>query len=266
MATKTAPKKTTAPEQPKRNLPARQQAAGLPSNVSYGGLAGAGLEGADRESYALPFILVLQKMSPQLDRNHSQFVKGAKEGDFYNTASGEVYDGEEGILVAPVSFKRSFTAWTIREKGGGFRGEHMPSDPIVMTTVQDEKNRNILPDRQTQLVDTRLHAVILITESKAIPALMSLTSTQLKKSKKWVSAMSEKQSTDNLPTLAHAYTIKTIPEKNDKGSWMGLQIDYAAPVADQEHIDAGVAFYKALQSGQAKMAANEKMNGADSDE
>ena len=227
------------------------------SKLDYGQVApGAGMEGADRDSFALPFLQILQKMSPQLDRNDAKYIKGAKEGDILNTASLEVYDGEEGILVAPVNFKRSFVAWTIREKGGGFKGEYQPSDPIVMTTTKDTKNRDLLPDNQTHLSDTRLHAVVLLQGDVPAPALISINSTQIKKSKRWMSAMQEVQARDNLPTFAHCYKMTTVPESNDKGSWMGWNIQPEGPLAEQEHVDAAVAFYRALQSGSMKMKAD----------
>lgn len=216
----------------------------------------AGMEGADRDSFAIPFLLVLQKMSPQLDRNAAEYLEGAKEGDFLNTATQETYDGQEGVLVMPTSFKRSFVAWVIREKGGGFKGEYSPTDPIIITTKQDEKGRNMLPDGHTQLVDTRLHAVILLNGDRPEPALLTLTSTQIKKSKRWMTQMQEMQRGDSFPTFAHAYKLSTVPESNDKGSWMGLQVDYESPVTEQEHIDAAVSFYHALQSGQARMKAD----------
>lgn len=234
---------------------ARPAAHAVGKPVNYGDVpSNAGMENADRDSFAIPFLQVLQKMSPQLDRNAPEYIKNAKEGDIYNTANGEVYDGGEGIILIPVNFKRSFVAWLIREKGGGFKGEYQPTDPIVVTTVRDDKNRNLLPDNNgIQLVDTRLHAVILLNGENPQPALLTTTPTQIKKSKRWMTQMQELQSKDQLPTFAHAYKFTTVPESNDRGSWMGWQIDYAQPVAEQEQIDASISFYKAMQTGAAKM-------------
>jgi hypothetical protein len=255
--TKTATKKPAQAQSTASQVPAPRRSTAV-SNLTFGGMEGqrAGMEGADRESFAIPFLQILQKMSPQLDRNDPTFIKGAQEGDIVNTANQETYSGEEGIIVLPTSFKRSFTAWIIREKGGGFKGEHAPTDPIIMTTHTDDKNRNILPDGQTQLVDTRLHAVILLNGDDPVPALITMSSTQMKKSKRWMSQMQEIQRKDNLPTFAHSYRLTTIPEKNDKGNWMGWAIEYVDAVSAQEHVDAAIAFYTALQSGQMKMRAD----------
>ena len=227
------------------------------AKFDYGNLGpNAGMQSADKDSFAIPFLQILQKLSPQLDKNNPAYIKGATEGQILNTANGEVYDGDEGILVMPVEFKRSFTAWTIREKGGGYRGEYMPSDPIIMTCKADERGRNMMPDNVTQLADTRLHGVILLNGDMPLPALISLTSTQIKKSKRWLTQMQERQREDNLPTFAHVYKITTVPERNDRGNWMGLKIEPAGDVADQDHVDTAVSFFKALQVGSLRMQAD----------
>lgn len=229
------------------------------TNLDYGHLAGqsnVGMEDADRDSFAIPFLVILQKMSPQLDRNDPEYIEGAKDGQILNTATRQVYDGEEGIIVSAVAFKRSFTKWGLREKGGGYKGEYPPSDPIVMTTKTDEKNRNILPNGAEQLVDTRLHGVLLFAgEGEPQASLISMTSTNIKASKRWMTDMREKQKVDQLPTFAHLYKLTTIPDSNDQGSWYKWKIDYVGPVTEQEHIDAAVSFHTALTSGQRQMQA-----------
>lgn len=242
--------------------PAKSTQVGKTANtavgtVNYGNVGPhAGLEGADRDSFAIAFLRILQKLSPELDKNNKEhFIDGAEEGDILNTANKEVYDGQEGILVMPVSFKRCFTAWTIREKGGGFKGEHLPSDPILITTKPDSKNRQMLPDQTTQMVDTRMHGIVLLNGDIPMPGLIAMAVSQIKHSKRWMTAMQEVQVKDNLPTFAHIYKLSTGVEKKGDNTWMGWVIDPHGPVTEQEHIDVALGMYQALQSGAAKMNA-----------
>jgi hypothetical protein len=69
--------------------------------------------------------------------------------------------------------------------------------------------------------------------------------------------MQEKQQGDNLPTFAHIWKLTTIAERNDKGSWMGWNIEHDGKVAEQEHYDAALSFYKALGSGAVKMRTDQ---------
>lgn len=251
-----------APQRPGTSVAA--QKTNLPAGITLSNEFGprAGLANADTASFALPFLLILQKMSPQLDKNAPEFIEGASEGDILNTATQDVYDGQEGIVVLPVEFKRSFTIWTTREKGGGFKGEVPTTDPKVMETTPDDKGRNILPDGQTQLVDTRLHGVALIDDGHAKPALISMTSTQIKKSRRWNTQMDEMMQKDGYGTWAHVYKLTTVPESNDKGSWMGWNIEHQGMVQDQAHVNVAEAFFKALGAGSAKMAAHAGMSAA----
>ena len=80
---------------------------------------GTGLEDTTTEDFAIPFIRVLQPMSPQLQRQHGSYVEGAKAGDLYNTVTGESYDGEKGISIVPCAYNKKYIEWIPREKGGG---------------------------------------------------------------------------------------------------------------------------------------------------
>lgn len=268
MTSKTTARKPQQQQQrrdaPSTAVATRDARAGALSKLNFGDVGPkAGMEDADRASFAIPFLLILQTLSPQLDKNDKQnrYIKGAKEGDFLNSATLETYDGAEGVIVLPVDFKRSFVQWGLREKGGGYKGEYAPSDAIVATTTVDGKNRNVLPDGATQLVDTRLHGVILLHGDTPMPALINLTSTQIKKSKRWMTQMNELQSKDLLPTFAHAYKITTVPESNDQGRWYGVNIEKLGDVEEQEHVDAALAFYKALRAGGAKMQGGAAAEG-----
>src|SRR4051812_47524770 len=54
--------------------------------------ANAGLEGAKATDFAIPFIVVLQKGSPQVDEQSGQAIEGARQGMLYNTVTGRLYD------------------------------------------------------------------------------------------------------------------------------------------------------------------------------
>lgn len=69
----------------------------------------SGDHGFAREDMAVPFLRVLQTNSPQLARGNSKFVDRAQAGDFFNTATGELVSGEQGLIVVPCVFMRSYT-------------------------------------------------------------------------------------------------------------------------------------------------------------
>ncbi len=222
--------------------------------------AGAGFEEAGMDSFAIPFLSILQSGSPQCKRSDGAYIQGAEEGMFINSVTNEVISGESGIWVVPFYFAQRFIAWGLREKGGGFKGEYMPTDPIIRTTAKDDKNRDIIaahPDQQ--LVDTRVHYVLLMTADGFTPAVLSLSSTQVKKSKQWMSRMQQMSITNPAtgqlvpaPMASHMWHLTTVPESNDQGSWFGLKVGEAQLLTDLDAYTKAIELKKQVQAGQAK--------------
>ena len=57
----------------------------LPSEINFAEDANVGFEDLTQQDVAIPFFVLLQKMSPQLDS-----VEGAKAGQVFNTVTEEV--------------------------------------------------------------------------------------------------------------------------------------------------------------------------------
>ena len=82
--------------------------------------AGIGLENITTEDMQIPFIRIIQALSPQLQKDDSLYIKGAEQGDSFNTVTQEVYKQDEGILVVPAFFEKKCLEFAMRSSGGGF--------------------------------------------------------------------------------------------------------------------------------------------------
>ena len=71
----------------------------------------------------IPFIRVIQALSPQIKKSDLSFIEGASQGDLFNTVTGEVWDGEKGINVIPCYQETKHLEFVPRDQGGGFVGE-----------------------------------------------------------------------------------------------------------------------------------------------
>lgn len=218
---------------------------------------GGGFENADREAFAIPFLLILQSMSPQCKKSEGAYIKGAEEGMFYNTVTNEVTAGDEGLIVIPCYYRRVFLKWAPRDTGGGFLGEFLPNDPIVSTVKRTEKG-DVLPDGNL-LVDTRVHYVLILRQDGTLqPAVMSLSSSQVKKSRQWMSKMDGIKFKDSTgrqytpPMYSHTYKLSTIPEKNDQGSWFGWKIELNERQDDAQVFATAKEFKRQIAAGEAK--------------
>lgn len=197
--------------------------------------AGKGLEGADKDSFAIPFLVVLQTKSPQVE---DELVHGAKAGMFFNTITNELFDS---VKVIPCGFQRKYIQWGLREDGGGFKGIHNPIDVDsgMLETHTDDKGRLRLGD--DQLKDTRIHYLMVQSSSGAWqPAVLSLASTQIKKSKRFMSLIQGVEFKDDAgkpftpPSYANLYDLETVKEKNDMGSWFGVEMIKDRRIQDDE--------------------------------
>lgn len=220
----------------------------------------AGLEHADSESFAIPFLQILQKGSPQCDDDDPNYNEDAKPGMLIDTVAEEIIDLEQEVVeIIPVSYARTFTEWALREAGGGFKGEYdVPTGlEMLKTTVRDEKNRDVLPNGN-QIVDTRKHYIIAIRgDGLMMPMLITMASTQLKKSKRLNSDCDLQMRAHGLKaTFQLKYKLGTVGESNDKGSWKGWKIERAGFVEDQDQFDAALAFFKSIQAGEVKEATD----------
>jgi len=221
--------------------------------------AGQGFEGADADSFALPMLTILQKGSPQCDPDDGAYMSKAKPGMIINTVTGDLYDV---IEMVPCAFKRSFIEWVHRDNGGGFVAEHSVEENLQATTERDAKGNDVLPNGN-QLVDTRTHFVLFKNHNGDWePGMISMTSTQMKKSKKWMTTMRGlKMKGSNGPFTppmnSHIYKVGTVPEQNDKGSWRGWgdlgTASIVGPVEDAELYAASKAFKELVMSGQANV-------------
>lgn len=219
------------------NLPV---AADLASRLNK--LAGAGFEHAGKGDYSLPFIGVLQKMSPQLEKGHAKYIKGSEAGQFINTVTNELYDGDAGITVIPVDFRKVFLEWVPRNEGGGLVAEHPTREE-----ADSKKQEN------TVIADTANHYVLMKTAMGWEPVLISCTSTKLKFSRNWMSQMARVRIGNSAaPMFARKYVLKTVTQSNQKGSFHNIK---AEPIEGDEgwvsndELDAAERFYQQIRSG-----------------
>lgn len=244
-----------------KDLAKREETGLVPA--SFEEEANVGMEEADSESFAIPFLQVLQKLSPQLDSDDGKYIEGAKAGDIVQTVTNEIFPGKEGVLLVPVHFQRVFTEWVPRDQGGGFRGVRSPSDPLVASGVRDDSGKLQL-DSGNLLVDTRYHFCLLLGPEGPQPVLLGLTSSQIKKSKQWLTVMRSLKMRGQSgrpftpPTYSHVYKAVTVPESNSKGSWHGLKITKERVLNLEEEEDqyiyvAAKEFREQVASGQARV-------------
>lgn len=229
--------------------------------IDFSADAGSGFQEARADSYSLPFFRILQSMSVQTKKSDGAYVPGAEEGMFINSATLNLYPGTPGVVVVPCYFTQRLVERKTRENGGNFVAEHMPESPIANSVTQDAKGRNVLPNGN-ELNDVRTHYCLLLPEypkqQPAIPIVVSLGSTQRRKSRRWMSVMQgilvdTPSGPAPAPMFSRLYRLTTVPEKNDNGSWWGWNIALEGEVTEPLLYTQAKAFASVVRSGNAKV-------------
>jgi hypothetical protein len=231
--------------------------------IDFANDAGSGLEGADKDSFAIPFVRVLQGLSPALEE-----IEGAKPGHFFNTVTKELWS--DGVSVIPVSFQRRFLKWLPRSAGGGFKGEMSVGEFTALGAAGSlgEDERGLPMHDGCVLRDTRTHFVLVVREDGSYtPAIIALSGTQIKKSKLWLSMINELKMRDKAgvpftpASYAAVYRLTTKKEQNDQGTWHGVNVVMErtinpADAGDAELYMAAREFHKQVSAGAVKVDHN----------
>lgn len=239
----------------KKNEVAKKSKTELSTNVAnFDEDAGKGFEEADKDAFAIPFVRILQSNSPQCKKSDGAFIKGSEEGDIFNTATEEIL---EELNVIPCHYRRAFIEWIPVDEGGGFIAEHTVAAGKELEATLEEPDKNgkrFLPNGH-ELVDTRMH--YCLNAETADPMVICMASTQLKKSRNWMTVMQSTKSERGdgtkftPPMFSQVFEMTTVPESNEKGSWFGWKVTKDGFVEDAELYQAAKNFRNLVVDGSA---------------
>ena len=193
---------------------------------------GPSLSERGTEDYSIPYLNIIGDTSPQIDKEDSEYIKGAEAGMIFNNVTDNIYNE---ITVLPVYYRRRYVEWAERGEGPGAPVNiYTPTEFDKMKregkVVRGEDNKERVVGGDTYIENTAEHYVIVLEENGMwTKAIIKMKSTQLKKSRTWNSIMSNQRRVDGDEVyqpkdFARSYVLKTIREKNDKGKWFGWVI------------------------------------------
>jgi hypothetical protein len=249
--------------------------------AAYGEFAGAGFENFTREDYKLPFIRLLQGLSPQVES-----VDGAKAGMFCNSVTNALFPAvgpdAPGVIFVPAIEEHIFVEYERapdgqRLPGGdGFRGIHKPNSTVVVTAlkelgddkfVRDDAGKVIQPKSPDghDLIETKVwQGIQFIPDSgNFLQAVFSFSSTALEASRQWAT-MARNEIIPGVnkqyPLFAHVYRIGAQKKTKGANSWYVPTISFARGSAAEsrlkpdDHIfKAAVEMYNDYKSGKSKV-------------
>lgn len=234
----------------------------LPVGIDMAQHAGAGLENADRDSFAIPFLAIMQKGSPQVDKDDDAYVDGAEVGDLMLTTTNDIFKDEDGVDLIFCGYRRVFLRWAPENAGGGFKGE-LSVDEVQRSRASGEfteQDNRLYANNGDIIRDTRIHYVLVLKEDgMPVPAVLSVSSTQIKKSKMLLTqiqgytAKDSNGKTFNPPMFGHVFHAETVAESNDKGSWRGWKFTRTGYVDSPELFRVAKEFHDTVKGEGVKV-------------
>lgn len=207
---------------------AKKTNGGLPAELenAFAEDSGKGFEEVSTSDMQIPFLRMVQSLSPQVNKNEPGFIEGASVGDIFNTVTQKFWDGGEGVSVIPVYFQLKFLEFVPRTEGGGFVGELAADLDVVKSINRDPSTGLEILGNGNELVRTAQHYIKIMHDDGTLEsAIVDMKKTQMKKSKTWLSMMyMQNLNGKRLPSYANTYRLKTVQDGNDKGKWTSWSI------------------------------------------
>jgi len=229
-------------------------------------------EGAafDSSEMQIPFVRLLQPMSPQLNKKKPEYIEGARSSDIFNNVTSQYWDGDAGIMVIPCYQTTKYLEFVPLEMGGGFRGE-IPATSNLLLQTSRSGAREILPNGN-ELVKSDQHFCLIVEEDGSFqPAVIDMKSTMLKVSRRWKTQIAMQKvkhpktgAMVTPPVFATMWRLYAAEETNEKGSWSTWGVERIGLVENRDLLLEAKAFRDSIAAGEVKAAPEEDVSAPSS--
>lgn len=249
----------------------------------YGNDAGAGMENVGIEEYRIPFLRILQALSPACQPVEAGGIEGARQGMLINTATQELIDPKkERIIFIPCARDHNYVEFPPRTGGGtgvGFQGAHEPDDPAILAMRATQgRFGKLMADNGNEISEVYyLYGIALIGDRSPLRCMVGFSGSQIKKYQAFIGLQmgiefkvkGAEGQPDRLvkpPMWAIQWHLTTVFEKGKKGDYYNWQLQLANTDKDNRPsalaslikksdplYAAGADFYNLIKSGTAKV-------------
>lgn len=206
---------------------------------------GSGFEEMSLDTMAVPFIRVIQDLSPQLKKSKPEYNPKAKAGMLVNTVTGALYEPPLQLVVG--KFERIFIEWGTNR--GDFKGAHAPETIDLNTAlIRNEKNQLVDPATGHIFSEHYNYYIVLPEHMEEGICLLSLSSSAIKAAKKLNRMLLHSVipgTTQRAMPYFMVWDLTVVDMSNDQGDWYGVDFVLNSFV-NQEVLDCVTDERKAL--------------------
>lgn len=278
MAKKAVEKKPA--ERPGKGVAVRTK-PGLPSTdlqKMMSADAGKGISAAPEDNL-VPIAVILQDNTPEAQKQHARYQKGAEGGMIWlKNASEPFVPGEDGIQVQHCHSYKAIVEWKPRDSGGGFIMQHpwgkdikkIVPDAKEVPDPKDPKKTKWVRKNNNELIDTRYEVVRVFREDGSrLQYVIPFVSSGHTVAKGWNTLRGTFHLADGnqAPSFSRLYRMKTKSKTNAKGTWFLFDISDEGWIDDVEEYQSGLALFNAFNKGEKHVdtatMGNEARGGED---
>ena len=233
------------------NVTTRKE-GGLPSTALYEGDAHAGFENVKTSSLALPILKLLQNGSGEAQKRNQNYVEGAEPGMLLNTVTKKLYNGAEGLEVIPCHYKLEYQEWADFGTGSGRPENIFDASSGILSNTKNEMGKDRL-DNGNYILTVGQHYVLIRDGNSTENALISMSSSQGKVSRKWNSMMMSitldgEKGPYTPPSFSHKYRLTSVLNSGKGNQWYGYNVVKVGPVEESALYERAKKFYTSLAS------------------
>ena len=225
----------------------------LPSAGLFEADAQKGFENVKTESLAPPILKLLQNGSAEAQKRNQNYVEGAEPGMFLNTVTKQLYDGDKGIRVIPCHYKLEYQEWADYGTGSG-RPEMIYPDTsdILDKTTKGPDGKDSLQNGN-YILTVGQHFVIIVGDKGSETAMISMSSSQGKVSRKWNSMMKSisldgKDGPYTPPSFSHIYKLSSVLNTGKGNQWYGYNVEKVGMLEDANMYERAKKFYEGIKN------------------
>lgn len=248
------------------------------TGYDYGDDTHSGFEGTKITDLSIPFVNVLQPMSPEIVDNT---IEGARPGDLFNSVTKEIM--KQPLTIIPVYKEAAVVEWVPRNKGGGLVDRHELDSEIFKDAIAKNGGSRIPPKDAdgkriqfkspagNDLIETYyVYCLIVDADGKNTEGycVLSFASTKIKVHKDWMTSMYTIKGRP--PIFANRCHVSTVKEIRESGTsfnykispmldtWVGSLIN---PNEQLDLLTEAKAFGQMIENGLARAAFETESDG-----
>jgi len=180
-------------------------------------------EQLEQNDLLMPRLGQAQALSPQLKKTNEAYAPGLEVGDFFNTATGEVYGRE--VLVVPVKYFKQYIEFTPIDQGGGLVAQYADVSEVPPEDLKFGPN-----GEKPKVTEFKNRLCLLVrADGGAEPIVVSCKSSGLKTMKQWNTKILQGVGNPPVPCSAikQLWKLVSTTRSNGQQEWEGFKVEQA---------------------------------------